>query len=104
MTRRRRGADANGLNPEAPQAQGAARKLNPMNPFAGKAGFFNRLNRIVYTFAGPAHVGIGRAEEPFVPNADPLCPLCGQPMKAHAIDRSGERTRLHCPVTAADPS
>jgi len=67
------------------------------NPFAGKPGFFNRLNRITYGYAGPAQVGIGRVEAPYVPPADPRCPLCGQPMDQHDIDRSGERTQMHCP-------
>lgn len=78
-------------------ARRAARKANSVNPFDGKPGFFNNLNRIVYTFAGPAQVGIGRAESGYVPPADPRCPLCSQPMGEHLIDRSGVRTQLHCP-------
>ena len=78
----------------------AARIPNPMNPFDGKPGFVNKLNRIVFTFTGPAQVGIGRAEAPYVPPADPRCPLCGAPMAQHEIDRSGERTQLHCPTAA----
>ncbi|WP_244894683.1 hypothetical protein [Agreia pratensis] len=74
-----------------------ARTPNPMNPFDGKPGFINNLNRIVYTFTGPAQVGIGRKEDPYVPPADPHCPLCGMSMALHTIDRSGERTQLHCP-------
>jgi ribosomal protein S27AE len=69
-----------------------------MNPFDGKPGFFNKLNRIVYSFMGPAHVGTGRTEEPDVVLPDPRCPLCGQLMASHTIDRSGERTQLHCPT------
>jgi len=68
-----------------------------MNPFAGKRGFFNRLNGIVYTFTGPAQVGIGRAEEPYVPPADPRCPICDNPMDQHRVDRGGARTQLYCP-------
>jgi hypothetical protein len=74
------------------------RAPDPMNPFDGKPGFFNRLNRVVYMFTGPAHVGIGRPEEPYVPPTDPRCPLCGQPMSGHRIDRSGERTQVQCPA------
>ncbi|WP_382310152.1 hypothetical protein [Herbiconiux sp. UC225_62] len=74
------------------------RKVNPLNPWEGKRGLFNNINRIVYSYAGPAQVGIGRAEAPYVPPADPRCPLCGRPMALHEIDRSGERTQLHCPV------
>ena len=72
-----------------------------MNPFAGKKGFFNRLNRVVYTFTVPAQVGIGRPEAPYVAAADPTCPICGQLMALHTVDRSAERTRLHCPPRAA---
>jgi hypothetical protein len=43
-------------------------------------------------------VRIGRAEEPYAPPADPHCPLCGASMALHTIDRTGERTQLHCPV------
>ncbi|WP_175494096.1 hypothetical protein [Herbiconiux ginsengi] len=74
------------------------RKVNPLNPWEGKRGLFNNINRIVYSYAGPAQVGIGRAEAPYVPPADPRCPLCGRPMAQHEIDRSGERTQLHCPA------
>ena len=76
----------------------APRKANPLNPWDGKPGLFNNLNRIVYSYAGPAQVGIGRDEAPYVPPADPRCPLCGRPMNLHEIDRSGERTQLHCPA------
>ncbi len=72
-----------------------------MNPFDGRPGFLNNLNRIVFTFTGPAQVGIGRPEAPYVPPADPSCPLCGQPMSRHRIDRTGERTQLHCPTPEA---
>ena len=75
-----------------------ARKPNPMNPFDGKPGFINNLNRIVYSFTGPAQVGIGRPEDPYVAPTDPHCPLCGRSMALHTIDRSGERTQLHCPI------
>lgn len=69
-----------------------------MNPFEGKPGIINNLNRIAYSFAGPAQVGIGRPELPYVAPTDPRCPLCGARMDLHIIDRSGERTQLHCPV------
>jgi hypothetical protein len=78
----------------------ARRKSHPsdsLNPFEGKSGFYNKLNRIIYSYTGPAQVGIGRPEAPYVPPADPRCPLCGQAMSLHDIDRSGERTQLYCP-------
>ena len=85
---------------DAPGPRPTKRVRNPMNPFDQKPGFFNRLNRIVYTFMGPAQVGIGRPEAPYVPPADPRCPLCGRLMDEHVIDRSAERTKLHCPPDA----
>lgn len=70
-----------------------------MNPFDGRPGFVNVINRIVYRYAGPAQVGIGRPEAPYVPPADPRCPLCGSAMDRHEIDRSGERTQVYCPTS-----
>jgi hypothetical protein len=75
--------------------------FDSMNPFVGKRGFFNRLNRVVYMFTGPAQIGIGRPEAPYVPPADPRCPICTAPMEQHQVDRSGERTQLYCPKPAA---
>ncbi len=74
------------------------RTPDPMNPFDGRPGLVNAINRVVYRYAGPAQVGIGRAEAPYLPPADPRCPLCGEPMARHDIDRTGERTQLHCPT------
>lgn len=69
------------------------------NPFKGKRGFWNRVNRVVYTFTGPAQVGIGRPEAPYVPPADPACPVCGKPMARHDVRRGDAttRTQLNCP-------
>lgn len=95
--KKRKDESITGQTGQQPKQKGSRRKPNPMNPFDGKPGFFNRLNRIVYSYAGPADVGLGRAEEPYVQAADPQCPICGKPMALHDIDRSGERTQLHCP-------
>jgi hypothetical protein len=78
-------------------AKRVRRQSGAMNPFVGKPGFFNNLNRIVYTFAGPAQIGIGRAEAPYRAPADPVCPMCGMAMALHVIDRSGPRTQVACP-------
>lgn len=69
------------------------------NPFKGKPGFWNRVNRVVYTFTGPAQVGIGRPEEPYVPPADPVCPVCSRLIAEHDIRRGDAttRTQLNCP-------
>ncbi|WP_232331506.1 hypothetical protein [Agromyces laixinhei] len=74
---------------------------NEMNPFAGRRGFWNRLNRIVYTFTGPAQVGIGhgKTEAPYEPPANPMCPICGRPMADHVVQRgdANSPTHLICP-------
>lgn len=69
------------------------------NPFKGKRGFWNRVNRVVFTFTGPAQVGIGRPEEPYSPPANPACPVCSKPIAEHAIKRGDAtiRTQLNCP-------
>lgn len=69
------------------------------NPYKGLPGFFNHLNRWVYPLAGPAQIGIGRPEEPYVPPADPQCPICGKPMVDHhrSPGTASIATRLYCP-------
>jgi hypothetical protein len=95
----RREADAAG-EPIPSGEPRAPRTPTRLNPFLGKPGFYNRFNALVYNFTGPAQVGIGRPEAPYVPPADPRCPLCGRAMAGHRIDRSGERTQVHCPTDA----
>lgn len=69
------------------------------SPFKGRRGFWNRVSRVVYTFTGPAQVGIGRPEAAYVPPADPACPVCSKPMAQHDIRRGDAttRTQLNCP-------
>lgn len=69
------------------------------NPFRGRKGFWNKVNRVVFTFMGPAQVGIGRPEKAFVPAADPACPVCSRPLADHDIRRGDATTptRLNCP-------
>jgi hypothetical protein len=71
------------------------------NPWKDVPGFWARVNRFLYPFAGPAEVGIGRPEEPYRPAPDPSCPLCGAPMAEHRIERgdASTATRLHCPTS-----
>ncbi|QTX05965.1 hypothetical protein [Agromyces archimandritae] len=64
----------------------------------GYAGFIDRLNARLLPWIGPPP--LGPYDEPAVPPAAPGCPLCGAPMAAHDIDRSGERTQLRCPIPA----
>jgi hypothetical protein len=71
------------VEPDAPSGQ------------RGYAGFIDRLNARLLPYIGPPPLG-PYDEEP-VPAKPPACPLCGAPMSEHHIDRSGERTQLHCP-------
>lgn len=75
------------------------RTVNPLNPFRDSAGFWGAFGRVAWTITGPAQVGIGRPEAPYVPPTDPRCPLCDGAMAEHVIDRgtSTTPTRLHCP-------
>lgn len=77
------------------------RKVNPLNPFNGTPGFWGAFGRMMWTATGPAAVGIGREEEPYVPPADPRCPLCGEAMAEHTVARGVGTTpsRLRCPAT-----
>jgi len=61
----------------------------------GYAGFIERLNARLLPYLGPPPLGPYN-EEP-APARPAACPLCGAPMSEHDIDRSGERTQLHCP-------
>lgn len=75
------------------------RKLWHETPWDGQPGFWAALNRLVYQFEGPAQ--LGDPNEPAeVRNADPACPICGQPMSRHTVDRGGpgEKTFVHCPA------
>ena len=75
------------------------RRGDGLNPYDGVPGFFGRLNRFVYTYAGPAQVGIGRPEDAATPTTEPRCPICGQLMADHVVTR-GDATRptyLRCP-------
>ncbi|GAA4159261.1 hypothetical protein GCM10022286_13360 [Gryllotalpicola daejeonensis] len=66
-------------------------------------GFYQKANRIVRTFTGPADIGAGHPEAPEVRSAAAKCPICGNPMSAHTVlraDDQREPTRLVCPVAA----
>jgi hypothetical protein len=57
---------------------------------------FDALNAKLFPWLGPPPLG-PYDQEPERPVAHQLCPLCGQAMALHEIDRSGERTQLYCP-------
>jgi hypothetical protein len=77
-------------------------KPDVTNPYTGLPGFWNRWNRITYSFSGAAQVGVGRGktEAPYQPPADPKCPICGAAMAEHRIERGTATvpTRVHCPA------
>ncbi len=58
--------------------------------------WWERLNRALLPYMGPAQVG--PYDDPPEPVAK-VCPLCGRPMDEHVIERSATAaTRLHCPA------
>ena len=61
--------------------------------------WWDKLNRAIFPFMGPAQVGPYETEARPSMVAAP-CPLCGAPMNTHEIDRSGPRTQLYCPDVA----
>lgn len=69
------------------------------NPYQGK-GLWNKVNRVLFPWIGPPPLGPYDQPAP-TPAAERPCPLCGQPMRDHEIDRSGPRTQLYCPEVGA---
>ncbi|EYT56324.1 type IV secretion protein Rhs [Leucobacter sp. UCD-THU] len=74
------------------------RHLWHQTPYDGVPGAYAAIQRFLYQFEGPAQLG-DRNEPPYVPPADPKCPICGRSMKQHRIDRGGpgKPTHLTCP-------
>ena len=67
----------------------------------GPGGWTARLNARLFPILGPPPVGLSGSDLlPAAPAPVRGCPVCAQPMDQHEIDRTGERTRLHCPVVA----
>ncbi len=62
-------------------------------------GLYSWLNARLVALAGPASVGPYEATPPptAAERAERACPLCGAPMTAHTIDRSGSKPIMHCP-------
>ncbi|HWL02463.1 MAG TPA: hypothetical protein VNQ52_08850 [Microbacteriaceae bacterium] len=69
-------------------------------PWDGVPGFWAAWNRFFFFFEGSAQVGIEGEERPQLAPEEQHCPLCGEPMPRHDVDRSGPggRTILHCPT------
>ena len=62
-----------------------------------KAPWWDRLNRLLLPYIGPPPLG-PYDEDPLPPTQDKACPLCGQAMADHDVERRADRpTQLHCP-------
>lgn len=69
-------------------------------PAIRDVGFFNWLNLTLRRYIGPPPVG--PFDKPMTIDTEGArCPICGELMTEHDIDRSGPRTQLHCPKPAA---
>jgi len=65
----------------------------------GLGGLAAWLNGRLFPILGPPPVGPSGSDLlPAAPAPVRPCPVCAQPMDQHDIDRTGERTQLHCPV------
>ena len=62
-------------------------------------GLYSWFNKNLIRFAGPASVGPYEATPPpsAAERAERACPLCGEPMTQHTIDRSGPKPLMTCP-------
>jgi hypothetical protein len=66
--------------------------------------WWDRLNHALLPYIGPPPLGPGKNGERVVAASIPSCPICGQPMARHEIERTADwstPTRLHCPPQAA---
>jgi hypothetical protein len=63
--------------------------------------WWDRLNGALLPYIGPPPLG-PYGEAPLPSTAAKPCPLCGEPMVAHEIERGEGRaaTRIHCPTAA----
>jgi len=76
--------------------------VSTMNPYKHRRGFWNRVSALLYPISGQAQVGIGigKKEAPYVPPANPRCPICLKPMGEHAVSRGDAvtPTYMKCPA------
>jgi hypothetical protein len=66
--------------------------------------WWDRLNRTLFPYIGPPPLGPGPGGERVAASVVARCPLCGEPMSAHEIERTADwstPTRLHCPAKVA---
>jgi hypothetical protein len=72
-----------------------------MNEKKSIFGWARRMDRRFLPWMGPAQLGAGHPEEPYRRPENPPCPVCGEPMNLHVIERTANQTtptRLLCPV------
>jgi hypothetical protein len=70
---------------------------------AARAPWWDRWNRTLFPYLGPPPLG-PYDEEPLPPTGPKPCPLCGQAMELHVIQRTADDhtpTRIHCPRPTA---
>jgi hypothetical protein len=66
-----------------------------------QGGFTRWINRRLFPWIGPPPLGpynVIPEEEVEAAKAASVCPICGQLMSVHEIDRSGERTQIYHPT------
>jgi hypothetical protein len=64
-------------------------------------GFVAWLNRTLFPWIGPPPLGpynVVPEETVKAAQAASVCPICGELMSVHEIDRSGERTQIYHPT------
>jgi hypothetical protein len=65
-----------------------------------KVPWWDRLNFALYPYLGPPKLGPYDQPAPVDPSLKP-CPLCGEPMGEHQVDRGeGRPTYLRCPSSS----
>lgn len=63
--------------------------------------WWERINRALYPFLGPAMLGPGSGGERETARRSTACPLCQRPLAGHGIERSADghtATRIVCPA------
>ena len=78
-----------------------ARKKSDAAQGSRQGGLTNWVNKTLFPWIGPPPLGpynVIPDEEVAAAKAASVCPICGQLMSAHEIDRSGERTQIYHPT------
>ncbi len=67
----------------------------------GPAGWTDWVNKKLFPWIGPPPLGpynVVPADEAKAAQAAATCPICGELMSIHEVDRSGERTQIYHPT------